>query len=115
MTHLDRLEAHLLEMGRVMLGYSGGVDSALLAVAGRRALGPDRFLAVIGRSASYPEAQWRTAIEVARRFDVPLFELDTHELEDARYLRNSPDRCYYCKSELWTRLADLAAARGSKW
>ncbi|MBA3260215.1 MAG: ATP-dependent sacrificial sulfur transferase LarE [Gemmatimonadales bacterium] len=112
MTHLDRLEAHLLEMGRVMLGYSGGVDSALLAVAGRRALGPDRFLAVIGRSASYPEAQWRTAIEVARRFDVPLFELDTHELEDARYLRNSPDRCYYCKSELWTRLADLAAARG---
>ena len=47
-------------LGRVLLGYSGGVDSALLAVVGRQALGPDRFLAVIGRSASYPEAQWRT-------------------------------------------------------
>jgi len=112
MSHLDRLEAHLLGMGRVVLGYSGGVDSALLAVAGRRALGPDRFLAVIGRSASYPEAQWRTAVEVADRFDVPLLELDTHELDDPRYLRNSPDRCYFCKSELWTRLADLAAERG---
>ncbi len=112
MSHLEHLEAHLLGMGRVMLGYSGGVDSALLAVAGRRALGPERFLAVIGRSASYPEAQWRTAVEVARRFDVALLELDTHELDDPRYVRNAPDRCYFCKSELWTRLAELAAARG---
>jgi uncharacterized protein len=99
-------------MGRVMLGYSGGVDSALLAVAGRRALGPERFLAVIGRSASYPEAQWRSAVDLARRFDVPLLELDTRELDDPRYLRNAPDRCYFCKSELWTRLASEAAARG---
>jgi pyridinium-3,5-biscarboxylic acid mononucleotide sulfurtransferase len=112
MTDLEPLERHLLSMGRVLLGYSGGVDSALLAVAGRRALGPDRFLAVIGRSASYPEAQWRTAVEVARRFDVPLLELDTHELDDPRYLRNAPDRCYFCKTELWSRLAALAAERG---
>jgi uncharacterized protein len=112
MTDLELLERHLLAMGRVMLGYSGGVDSALLAVAGTRALGPERFLAVIGRSASYPEAQWRTAMEVARSFDVPLLELETRELDDPRYLRNAPDRCYFCKSELWTRLRDLAGARG---
>jgi pyridinium-3,5-biscarboxylic acid mononucleotide sulfurtransferase len=111
MTDLQLLQRHLLGMGRVMLGYSGGVDSALLAVAGRRALGSERFLAVIGRSASYPEAQWRTALEVARRFDVPLLELETRELDDPRYLRNAPDRCYFCKSELWTRLGELAAAR----
>jgi uncharacterized protein len=111
MTRLDLLQRHLRSMGRVLLGYSGGVDSALLAVAGRRALGSERFLAVIGRSASYPEAQWRTALEVARRFDVPLLELETRELEDPRYLRNSPDRCYFCKSELWTRLGALAAER----
>ena len=85
----------------MLLGYSGGVDSALLAVVAAETLGPDRFLAVIGRSASYPEVQWRTAVELAARFHVPLLELDTHELEDPRYLRNATDRCYFCKSELW--------------
>jgi uncharacterized protein len=112
MSDLDLLRGHLLGYGRVVLGYSGGVDSALLAVAGRQALGPDRFLAVIGRSASYPAVQWQTAIEVAHRFDVPLLEVDTGELSDPRYLANTPDRCYFCKSELWDRLLDVARARG---
>jgi len=112
MRTLAALERHLAGMGRVLLGYSGGVDSALLAVAGSRALGPDRFLAVIGRSASYPEAQWRAAIAVAGRWEVPLLELDTSELDDPRYVRNAPDRCFFCKSELWTRLAAVAAERG---
>src|SRR3954451_8809874 len=112
MTRLDLLRAHLADMGRVLLGYSGGVDSALLAVVGREALGPERFLAVIGRSASYPEVQWRPVVGLPRRFDVPLLELDTHELSDPRYLANAPDRCYFCKSELWTRLGEVAQARG---
>ena len=111
MTTLDALERHLAGMGRVLLGYSGGVDSALLAVAGTRALGRERFLAVIGRSASYPEAQWRAAVQVATRFGVPLEELDTRELDDPRYVRNAPDRCYFCKSELWSRLGAVAAER----
>jgi pyridinium-3,5-biscarboxylic acid mononucleotide sulfurtransferase len=112
MTDLDLLRRHLLGYGRVLLGYSGGVDSALLAVAGRQALGPERFLAVIGRSASYPEAQWRAAVELAGRYDVPLLEVDTGELADPRYLRNPTDRCYFCKTELWTRLGTVARARG---
>jgi uncharacterized protein len=111
MTTLAALERHLADMGRVLLGYSGGVDSALLAVAGTRALGAGRFLAVIGRSASYPEAQWRAAVQVAARFGVPLEELDTREMDDPRYVRNAPDRCYFCKSELWTRLGAVAAER----
>jgi uncharacterized protein len=112
MANLETLRAHLLGIGRVVLGYSGGVDSALLAVVGARALGVDRFLAVTGRSPSYPEVQHRNAVELARRFEVPLLEVDTHELEDPRYLGNTTDRCYFCKSELWLRLVAVAQKRG---
>lgn len=112
MADLDLLRQHLRAYGRVLLGYSGGVDSALLAVVARAALGPDRFLAVVGRSASYPEEQWRAAVSLARRHDLPLLEVDTRELEDPRYLANATDRCYYCKAELWARLGEVARARG---
>lgn len=112
MADLEILRSHLAQLGRVILGYSGGVDSALLAVVGSRTLGPQRFLAVTGRSASYPEHQYRNAVELAQRFDVPLLEIETQELEDPRYLSNSTDRCYFCKSELWTRLAGVARERG---
>jgi uncharacterized protein len=112
MPDLPRLYAHLGTLGRVILGYSGGVDSAVLAVAGVRSLGRDRFVAVIGRSASYPEDQSHTAVEIARQFDVPLHEIDTQELSDPRYLNNSTDRCYFCKAELWGRLSALAEALG---
>ena len=96
----------------VLLGYSGGVDSAFLAVVLRQELGRDRMLAVIGRSPSYPEAQWRTARAVTERFDIPLLEIDTHELEDANYLANPTNRCFYCKQELWGRLMPLAREHG---
>jgi len=112
MTDLDLLRRHLLGCGRVLLGYSGGVDSALLAVVAADVLGAERFLAVVGRSPSYPEAQWRSAVELARRHEVPLLEVETRELADPRYLRNPTDRCYYCKTELWTRLGEIARARG---
>jgi uncharacterized protein len=112
MTSISALESHLAGLGRVMLGYSGGVDSALLAVAARRALGRDRFIAVIGRSDSYPAVQYQAALDTAHRFDVPLLETATHELESPGYRANAPDRCYFCKTELWSRLGDLARARG---
>src|SRR2546425_7308935 len=95
-----------------LLGYSGGVDSALLAVVLRQELGRGRMLAAIGRSASYPRAQWETARQVAERFDVPLVEMGTQELEDPRYLANPTNRCFYCKTELWHRLVPLARERG---
>jgi uncharacterized protein len=112
MVDIKSLLALLAGLDSALLGYSGGVDSALLAVSARRALGRDRFLAVIGRSASYPAVQYAQAIGLARQFDVPLFELDTHELEDERYRANAPDRCYFCKHELWSELTALASARG---
>jgi pyridinium-3,5-biscarboxylic acid mononucleotide sulfurtransferase len=112
MTDLEQLRRHLEGFGKVLLGYSGGVDSALLAVVGSQTLGAGRFLAVIGRSPSYPDAQRRSAVELAGWFGVPLLELDTRELEDPRYLRNDTDRCYFCKAELWSRLAQIAGQRG---
>src|ERR671923_1231099 len=106
------LRALLRELPSVLLGYSGGVDSAFLAVVLRQELGRDRMLAVIGRSPSYPEAQWRAARDIAQHFDVPVLEIDTHELEDANYLANPTNRCFFCKTELWSRLVPLARERG---
>jgi len=106
------LAAWLEERARVAIGFSGGVDSAYLAVAARSALGPGRVLAIIGRSPSYPAAQWASAREVAREFDIPVLELDTAELEDPRYAANPSNRCYFCKTELWTKLVPMARERG---
>jgi uncharacterized protein len=109
---LAALRSAVAAFPSALLGYSGGVDSALLAVVLRQELGRDRMRAVIGRSAAYPEVQWRTAKNLAVRFDVPVLEVDTHELDDPRYLANPTNRCFFCKSELWSRLTVVARERG---
>jgi uncharacterized protein len=78
----------------------------------RQTLGANAVLAIIGRSASYPAEQWATARRVAEDFDVPVLELDTDELADPRYAANPSNRCYFCKTELWSKLVPLARARG---
>ena len=108
---LPALRAFARGVSSALVGYSGGVDSALLAVVLRQELGRERMLAAVGRSPSYPAAQWATARAVAERFDVPLIELDTHELDDPSYLANPTDRCFFCKTELWRRLIPEARAR----
>jgi len=95
-----------------LVGFSGGVDSAYLAIVAHEALGPARALAVIGRSASYPAVQWETARRVAAGFGVSVLEVDTDEMNDPRYAANPTNRCYFCKSELWSRLQPIAEARG---
>ncbi|MEO6446306.1 MAG: ATP-dependent sacrificial sulfur transferase LarE [Gemmatimonadaceae bacterium] len=105
------LFAWLRARGSVLIGFSGGVDSAYLGAVAVDALGAARTLAVIGRSASYPEAQWAMARSVADRFEIPVLEVDTDELNDPRYAANPANRCYFCKTELWDRLVPLAEAR----
>jgi uncharacterized protein len=106
------LVAWLRGANSIAIGFSGGVDSAYLACVATDPLGPESTLAIIGRSAAYPGEQWATARAVAERFSVPVLEVDTEEMLDPRYAANPTNRCYFCKTELWSRLAPIAIARG---
>lgn len=108
----ERLARVLEDCHSVCVGYSGGVDSVFLAAFAVEHLGPHRVLAVTGQSAAYPEVQHQMALECVDRFAIPHLEVKTHELDDRRYASNPTNRCYYCKSELWDRLADVARERG---
>jgi pyridinium-3,5-biscarboxylic acid mononucleotide sulfurtransferase len=108
----QRLAHVLRECGSVVIGYSGGVDSVFLARVAVDVLGAENVLAVTGKSDSIASWMEDTAREVAGRFGIPWLELETHEMDDPRYAANPSNRCYFCKSELWTRLADVARERG---
>jgi pyridinium-3,5-biscarboxylic acid mononucleotide sulfurtransferase len=107
-----RLGDWLSDCRAIAIGYSGGVDSAYLAAIALRTLGPEHVLAIIGRSASYPESQWIAARDVAASLGLPLLEIDTDELNDPRYAANPSNRCYFCKTELWSRVIPAARERG---
>jgi uncharacterized protein len=94
------------------VAYSGGVDSAYLAVMANRALG-DRALAVTADSPSYPERHRRLSIQIAREFRLHHEVIRTRELEKPEYRANPENRCYYCKQELYTHLSRLASSRGA--
>lgn len=105
------LESELLRLGRLLVAYSGGVDSAYLAWAAHRALG-DKMLAVIADSASLARTQLADAIAFANEQGFPLEVMNTSELDRPDYVRNDGQRCFQCKDELFAVMEKLRADRG---
>ncbi len=106
----DRLIEVIEGIGPLVVAFSGGVDSSLLALAARRALGPD-MIAVTARSASLASGELEHCRDLAKRHDIPWQPVDTDELADSRYRSNDGDRCFWCKTALMDQLAPLAQAR----
>ena len=107
----QRLEDILAGYRSVLIAFSGGVDSAYLAIVAARVLG-EGALAVTADSPSYPDAHRRLALSIAGDFGFAHEVIHTGELERPEYRANPANRCYFCKDELYSRLASLAAARG---
>src|SRR5262249_51373077 len=105
------LEAEIRALGRTLIAYSGGVDSAFLAWAAHQVLGTD-MLAVIADSPSLARTHLDDAIAFAREQAIPLEIIETAELDRAEYVRNDAQRCFHCKDELFAMMEAFRAKRG---
>jgi uncharacterized protein len=111
---LKRLQELFSEMGSVLIAYSGGVDSTFLASVASEVLGQSA-MAVFAYSPICPPHEREDAEALAKKLGFRFTTIESNGLEDPQFVANSPDRCYYCKRELFQQLQRMAAAQGLEW
>lgn len=105
----ERLKEILSDMGKVLIAFSGGVDSTFLLKVAQDVLGGN-VLAVIASSETYPGREREEAVRLAQMLNVRYMVIDTEELDNPDFSSNPPERCYFCKKELFSKLKDIADA-----
>ncbi len=110
----NKLRSILADMQSICIGYSGGVDSTLLLAVATEVLG-EHALAVIGRSATYPTREFEEATALASGIGARTMVVDTEETDVLKFRENPPDRCYFCKTELFSKLGVIARENGLRW
>src|SRR4051812_5067609 len=108
----ERLVAVINSLESVLVAYSGGVDSALVLKVAHEVLGPELAAGCLAISPSVPPREVELAKKHAGEMGVRLLLTHTKEIEKEGYVENSPNRCYYCKSTLYTELTEMAQAQG---
>jgi uncharacterized protein len=110
----NRLKTLLGELGKIVIGFSGGVDSTLLLKVAVDTLG-NNAIAVIGKSETYPAQEYKEALELIGLIGAKFLEVQTEETDNIKFRENPVDRCYYCKSELFSKLHKIAEAQNITW